>query len=322
MADGNGPIARARLPEPVSEETRSLLSTGPFHEALRAVVEDSGLTLEGLQRRIDRRGVRVSLTALSYWRQGRSRPERPESLRALCAIEEILRLPDGALRSLLGPPRPRGRWARRAEPPSPPGAPAPCAPIVPEPYGASYESALFESSLRAFCQMDTVRVGADQAIRRLGTRMVLRALDDGPDRCTAVYSGEPGVPPAAIRPLAVEGCTVGRVRRHPREPLVAVELLFDRALRAGQTHLVEYAFAITDATVSRDFRRAFRYPAQTYVLDVRFDPDALPARCFRFSQSGPGAPEVVEGELDPAPCGSVHIAEQGMGGGVLGIGWH
>ncbi|MDA2803949.1 helix-turn-helix domain-containing protein [Nocardiopsis suaedae] len=299
----------------MSQTTMELLRTGPFHEALRAAVQDSGLTLEGLQRRIHRRGVRVSLTALSYWRQGRSRPERPDSLRALRAIEEILRLPDGSLPALLGPPRPRGRWARRAgrgdvgpggfatAPPGP-GAPVAC-----------------DTALRAFCQLDSVRVGADRSIRRVGTRMVLRALDDGPEQCTVVYSGEPGVPPSAIRPEAVEGCTVGRVRRHPHDPLVAAELLFDRALHAGQTHLIEYAFTITDPTASRDFRRAFRYPAQTYVLDVRFDPGALPSRCFRFSQSNPASPEVVEGELDPAPCGSVHIAEHGMGGGVLGIGW-
>ncbi|WP_017623943.1 hypothetical protein [Nocardiopsis chromatogenes] len=315
MADGRAPAARTRPPVPVTPTTMELLRTGPFHDALRAAVEDSGLTLEGLQRRIRMRGVRVSLTALSYWRQGRSRPERPDSLRALRAIEDILRLPDGALLALLGPPRPRGRWAHRsAGALSAPGGPVPFPPGTGAPVAC-------DTALRAFCQMDSVRVGADRSIRRVSTRMVLRALDEGPERCTVVYSGEPGVPPSAIRPEAVEGCTLGRVRRHPHDPLVAAELLFGRALHAGQTHLIEYAFTITDPTASRDFRRAFRYPAQTYVLDVRFDPRALPKRCFRFSQPDPASPEVVEGELDPEPRGSVHIAEHGMGGGVLGIGW-
>ncbi|TDD41467.1 hypothetical protein [Saccharopolyspora elongata] len=45
------------------------------------------VALEGLRGRLARRGIKVSLASLSYWQQGRSRPERADSLRALRAIE-------------------------------------------------------------------------------------------------------------------------------------------------------------------------------------------------------------------------------------------
>ena len=51
-----------------------------FAEALSRAVEASGLSLERIQHHLELRGVQVSLSTLSYWRRGRSRPERPESL--------------------------------------------------------------------------------------------------------------------------------------------------------------------------------------------------------------------------------------------------
>lgn len=85
-----------------------------FAEALSRAVEASGLSLERIQRHLELRGVQVSLSTLSYWRRGRSRPERPESLHAVAALEEILRLASGELTGKLGDKRPRGRWVERA----------------------------------------------------------------------------------------------------------------------------------------------------------------------------------------------------------------
>ncbi|MFD0630293.1 multiprotein-bridging factor 1 family protein [Catenulispora yoronensis] len=82
------------------------LRTGPFAEALRAAITARGLSLDSLQRRLSDRGVRVGTATLSCWQNGRRRPERPDSLRAVSALEEILGLPGGSLLVLLGPPRP------------------------------------------------------------------------------------------------------------------------------------------------------------------------------------------------------------------------
>lgn len=82
------------------------LREGPFHAALRAAVAARGLTLQSVRHRLARRGIQVGVTSLSYWRQGRRRPERPESMRAVQALEEILELPPHALTRLLGPRHP------------------------------------------------------------------------------------------------------------------------------------------------------------------------------------------------------------------------
>jgi hypothetical protein len=52
-----------------------------FAEALTKAVDRSGLSLERIQHHLAARGMQVSISTLSYWRRGRSRPERPESLK-------------------------------------------------------------------------------------------------------------------------------------------------------------------------------------------------------------------------------------------------
>ncbi|MBB6172428.1 hypothetical protein HNR23_002488 [Nocardiopsis mwathae] len=302
-----------------SGPTEVLLRTGPFHEALRAAIDDSGLTLGSLRARLAQRGIRVSLTSLSYWQQGRSRPERPNSLRAVQAIEVILGLPRHSLVALLGPPRPRGRWAgREAVPRGYEGFLEPA-----DALDQTVESVLGPSDrkLRVFFQEDIAWVGADRTIRRVRTRMVVRALEDDADRHVLVYCGEQGAQAADLTPAAVENCRLGRVRRHLSCPVIAVELLFDRRLRTGETYLLEYALDIARSPVSHDYRRAFRYPAETYVLGVRFDSAALPVRCHRLVRE-PEEPLARGGDdIILSSAHSVHLAEHDIRPGVLGIAW-
>ena len=89
------------------------LRTGPFSAALHLAIEDRGVRLEEIQRQLAAAGVNLSVTTLSYWRRGRSRPERPESLKAVRLLERILALPEESLMAQLGPRRPRGRWLTR-----------------------------------------------------------------------------------------------------------------------------------------------------------------------------------------------------------------
>ncbi|MGW5055451.1 hypothetical protein [Actinokineospora sp. NPDC004072] len=297
----------------------ALLRTGPFHAALRAAIDRSGLTLDRLRERLARRGIHVSLASLSYWRLGRSRPERPDSLRAVAAIEVILGLPRHSLEALLGPPRPRGRWVGR------------------EPQGKRYGSLLepaqslaetvealagpSDGKLRPWWLDESVTVDRAGALRRVRARQVVRAVADGPDRHLAVYCGEPGEDPAAISYAALAGCRLGRVRRHRTAPVVAAELLFDRVLLAGQTHLFEYDVVITGGRQATDYRRAFRYPADSYVLSVRFHGRRLPARCSGFVQRGEDTAQVSDEELGMTAGHLVHIAERDVRPGVLGIAW-
>src|SRR3989442_8044626 len=82
-------------------ELDSALRGGPFHIALRAAIAARGLPLQRVQHHLSRYGVKVGVTSLSYWQQGARRPQRPESLRAVRALEEILQLPEESLIRLL-----------------------------------------------------------------------------------------------------------------------------------------------------------------------------------------------------------------------------
>src|SRR5262245_60663045 len=96
--------------ETLRRDLAHAMRTGPFSAVLHLAIEASMLRLEEIQERLAAQGISVSLTTLSYWRRGRSRPERPESMRAVRLLEDILGLPAESLISQLGPRRPRGRW--------------------------------------------------------------------------------------------------------------------------------------------------------------------------------------------------------------------
>lgn len=85
-----------------------------FSRELRAAIKASGLGLDRIQARLRRRGIPISVTALSYWQSGKRQPERARSISAVHALEEILDLPAGSLVRLLQPPRPRGQAVRQA----------------------------------------------------------------------------------------------------------------------------------------------------------------------------------------------------------------
>ena len=105
-----GPVAGRSGPGNAGNAEDSLaglLRTGPFERALRAAVAASGLSLDRIQDRLNRRGARISVATLSFWQSGRYRPERASSLRVPAELEDILGLAPESLRALLGPPRPR-----------------------------------------------------------------------------------------------------------------------------------------------------------------------------------------------------------------------
>ncbi|WP_020670085.1 transcriptional regulator [Amycolatopsis nigrescens] len=95
---------RTRIRPAVEQELGLLLATGPFEAALRAAIKARGLGLERIRYRLLSRGSSLSVATLSHWQSGRCRPERPDSLRALANLEEILDLPPTSLSRLLRRP--------------------------------------------------------------------------------------------------------------------------------------------------------------------------------------------------------------------------
>ncbi|MFE0426357.1 hypothetical protein [Streptomyces sp. NPDC058953] len=294
-----------------------VLHTGPFHLALRAALSVRGLPLQRVQHHLAHRGIKVGVTSLSYWQQGARRPQRPESLRAVRALEELLDLPGDSLTRLLG-----GQASAEVE----------------RPPSRSYRSLLdvsdtvealladlecpADGGLHTVGHHERVRIGAARELLGRDSQLVVRAHRDGVDRCLAIHHGDPGCDPARIRVGALENCRTGRVRWHRESAIVVAELLFDARLRAGETYFFGYGFEDGTGGPSAEYVRGFTYAGGQYVLQVRFDEGALPVRCRRFAQATTGAPRGGRNDLTlSGRHRSVHLAEQGVRPGILGIDW-
>ncbi|MCZ9348162.1 hypothetical protein NGM37_61905, partial [Streptomyces sp. TRM76130] len=252
-------------------ELDSALRDGPFHLALRTAIAARGLPLQRVQHHLSRHGVKVGVTSLSYWQQGARRPQRPESLRAVRALEEILRLPTDSLLRLL---------------------------VAAEEHPPARRSGIRDSGVlgRLLAELDQqpddgldtlghherVRIGPRRELSGCEEQHIVRAARDGVDRFVAVHQGDPGCAPERMTVHALENCRTGRVRRHHDSGVLVAELLFDARLRAGDTCLFRYAVEDGTAQASSEYARLFDIAGGQYALQVRFDAAALPARCHRF----------------------------------------
>lgn len=293
-----------------------LLEASAFAAALRTAIHAKGLGLERIQERLAREGISVSLATLSYWQNGRSRPERQESLLALARLESVLDLPEGALAALLPPPRRRGRWLKPA------ASPDICAFW---PQAEVLEDVIrevdtrWDERLTRISQQDRIVVGADQGERTYTSRQVLRAEADGPDRWVVILhldEHDRAVP--EVR--AVRNCRVGRVIDRPESGLVVAELLFDRPLRRGETVITEHEI-VNQAPYPVDcgYERKFRLPVREYVLEVCFDPAVKPARCTQYARLDDGTEETRDVELSDSA--EVHSVALNFGPGCYGFRW-
>ncbi|MEU7477937.1 hypothetical protein AB0A63_18270 [Lentzea sp. NPDC042327] len=282
---------------PPREELADLLVTGPFADALRVAIQVRGLSLERLQHRLRVRGAPISVTALSYWQSGRRRPERPESLRALAHLEDVLGLPRTALSRLLGPPRPRGRSRRRE---------------------VSPRAAWDGSGLVLTAQQDRVDVAPCGGVRGVRSRQVMQATKAGVDRwvlCQETGSAQPAL-------TAIRSCRVGRTARERTSGVLVAELLFPEPLCADESIAIEYELVYPRPTAEHTHFRRFAERVHDYVLEIKFPVGATPAVCEQFA-SGPAGVE-LSGGVRPAPVdawGYAHAAALDFGPGLYGMRW-
>ncbi|MGA8115238.1 MAG: hypothetical protein WCA46_16360 [Actinocatenispora sp.] len=295
------------------------LSAAPFHAALRRAIAARGLSLERLRAKLAERGLHVGVTTLSYWQRGLRRPERQESLTVVTALEELLGLPVHSLTVLLGPPRPRGGAVRY-----PPGLrrytavlprPDEMAPLLDR---LDMDAA---SRVHVACELATVELGAAREMRRTTVTRVVRAHQSHADRAVAILWQDPGGDVDRVDVRATQNCRLGRVSRDPGAGLVAAELLFDLSLNEGETRVLSYEVVDDSGTECREFVRALCFPAEQYVLQIRFHPDALPVRCHRFVARGVDAPEQETADLTLDCHRAVHLVMPQARPGAVGIRW-
>ncbi|RPK55166.1 hypothetical protein EES43_27035 [Streptomyces sp. ADI96-02] len=303
-------------------ELAAALRNGPFEAALDEAIRARGLSLQRLQQHLLARGVTVSVTTLSYWRSGRSRPERPSSLQAVRLLEELLRLPVDSLVSLLGPQRPRGRWVGR--PPTVLDTESlwredESLPVLLSELGNT------DDGLKRLIAHDRYELDEYGAEVRSTSTLILQATRERADRCVVIIRGEsPNRPLPELTEL--RNARIGRVRSDPSVPLMVAELLLDHALSPGETEIIEYTYTYhhagrppTDAC-----GRAFRVAAQLYTLEMLFHPARIPVRCGTYSSSvrtGPTQGSLADKPLWISASGRAHAVFQDPVAGFHAMRW-
>jgi hypothetical protein len=300
------------LPDQLAEALRD----GPFHRALALAIEVSGLSLQRLQNRLADVGVHLSTTTLSYWRTGRSRPERPDSLRGVQVLERVLGLSQKALTGLLGPRRPRGRWVR------PEAGMFRVEQLLPMASVAGRLARQLEMpqelELDRLSVMDQLWVGADRTIRRILVRQVLRAVTDRVTRTFVLHYGEHARQASSL--ISTRYCRVGRVRTDQENKFLGAELILDRVLTPGDTTIVEYELDAAHCADSH-FERSLRSGAHQQVLQVHFDATAVPTRCISYRRAGPEAPHEDAQDAWINHDLVSHVARVDLEPGLYGMFW-
>lgn len=265
-----------------------------FGAALRDAIGRSGLSLNEISKRLRERATPVSVSALSYLQNGENRPERASSLAAVSALESILGQEEGTLAALLGPRRPRGRWANRPGP------------------AVAYDQvwARPENVARALAKVDagpadldtphrlsqyvSYRINAQGCEESMRVRRLLRADHDGTTRFVFVTrcSALPQAPVVTF----TEGCQAARFHADVPSSTCVFEFVLDRPLAAGELAAVEFAVRFSPGQTNQHTQIALYRPAREMVLHIAFDPDRTPLRCFGYFQPRCGAPREHQGE--------------------------
>ncbi|MCW2529178.1 MAG: hypothetical protein JWM76_4038 [Pseudonocardiales bacterium] len=317
------PEGRGRSLSPALEQA---LRTGPFHTALHLAIGESNLTLDRLEVRLSQRDHHVGRSTLSYWQQGRRRPERPASLRALAALEDILGVPDTSLSSLLGPRKPRGRWIGYQ------GQELDWGDLWTNTEAVRRLAAIDRRRASERSQdisiTELAQFGADRQLHTLGFQTLTKARRDSADRSQFVYEFDPGTDVTKIRITGLEGCRIGRRRQIREDRLIAFETLYDRPLAEGDTHFYTVTLDVSDAydhdvdlvpqTIAG---RVFRRSVANYILRLRFDQDMLPVHCYHTRSSRFGAAEQVLDDLLVSTEGTTFLDVQNAQPGLHAVRW-
>jgi hypothetical protein len=205
-------------------------------------------------------GVVVSKSTLSNWQSGRPPRRGAEEDERIYALERVLRLRRGELLLLLDDRPARGGRAAAAV--SGDDETRPLRTFVGTLGGVS--------SCITIAVEERVHVAADRRPQQRVVRQTVRAVAENADCYWAIYSADatgPIVPP--VKPL--RGCRVGRLV--PRGDLLAVELLFDRILKPGESHTFDFCIEEKDLTQPvRECRRWAGPPAlERLDMTVRFE---------------------------------------------------
>ncbi len=282
-----------------------------FPDAFAEALQRRGVSLAWLHQRLVERGHPVSPAALSYWRSGRSQPERGTSLDALGEIERLLRVTPGALTDRLGPsrrpgPRPGEKTVRELFADTPGVQPA---------LDALGFEGLYDELVEVLRHL-TIDVDSAGRATTVQVRVVVQARCDGARRRPLIVTlDEAGRAPRFIPNV---GCSLGRQRTDLESGVFSAELLIDRALARDETCVYELCVELPEPSADRQFDHYAARRLGELLVWVRFSPSRVPARVERYT--------LIDGveEAEPIALGGgsgAHALARSFGPGILGVRW-
>lgn len=307
---GTANTARRSVPDAVR--------SGPFPRALSEAVEHRGLSLSRIRAHLAARGVSVAESTLSYWQRGLRHPSTPRSLDIVRALEAVLGLPADSLVVLIGPQRRSpGEGDRRPSVAELRQSWAETCSLLDE--LSESPGAAGNAKLDVVTVVDVLTMTAEGRIAEITSTMVVRAREPGADGFVVTHQDEPGTDMEATTVFAADGCRRGRVRRSTSSPGMVFELLFDRGLAEGETHTFAFTLRLAASVRSTCFHRTVRSRMSAYLLRIRFDVDAIPARCVKTVREREELDPVVSEPLHPGPGATVSAYFEDLGVGIAGI---
>lgn len=287
-------------------------SVGGFAGEFRALVEERGITLTSLQRRLSDRGNPVSMATLSYWRSGDRQPEGALSLSAIEDIEDIFGLHRGHLTGLI---RPVPRIGRKPEPELKQTFPLNIDQEIEE--TAQALGTVAQSGIRDLSVSLVGYVDAHGDLERVVTRALVQSME-GTIAEVPLYDLAPFDAPETKSVTEVIGGRVDRSLRHPLGRVVCDVIAFDDPIPVGGTGLIEFTESFP---VAYPDRRALWHgvdrPNRQTLLWVRFHPDAVPDWCEEYTV----VDEQETVRMRTIASGAIHVARFGFGPGIVGIRW-
>lgn len=280
-----------------------MLQSGTFHTTLRLAIEARGLGLARLRERLAERGVPISVSTLSSWQRGISRPNSPAARRALPELEDVLGLPRGTLSDLVAERLASGRWHELG-----PGTPPRLADELRQQLGATDRREL--TVLSILCD---VRVSQEELAWTSRNRIVVRANTNGASQYVTIFH-------ANAVPALCTGteCTLGRTLYNDQAGLTAAELLF-APLAVGETYPIEYQMSGQghDSYHGTWIRTA----GVRYELTIRFDPQLGVRSAYRIQRLDVLSPHKDVGELRLIGNEVAHMVDPDATLGFHGIRW-
>lgn len=212
-----------------------------FAEAFDAAVAESGLTLVEIHKRLRDRGVRLSVSTLSYWRSGRRQPDSSKSLSTIPALETALQLPEGALIGYVAGRSRRVGAVGRLEL-------SPASTLL-----ASLDVSPLEN-YRVLSVQETVDVDDQLTISTVETVVLLQCVRETVESVGLIdVAADAAEMPPIVQ--ALSGARPDRTEKNESGTLFGTRFTLDRPLRRGETAMFS---ALTTFPVGHPRRREHR----------------------------------------------------------------